>query len=442
VLYSNIESFKSFTSRVLQVIIEDRMTSSNLPDVAHAQRHIAARKPGRIQLIIILGALSAFGPLSTDMYLPSLPSLGHDFSTGAAQAQLTLSTCFLGLAIGQIIAGPLSDALGRYRPLLVGLAAFTLTSFLCTIAPSIYMLFLLRFVLGLGGAAGIVIARAIVRDLYEGTELARFFSLLLLVNGLAPILAPVSGGALLRFTSWRGIFVVLTIIGILLFLAAALGLKETLPSEGRQSRGIGSTLKTFRQLLTTRTFVGYALSCGLGYAAMFAYISGSSFVLQGIYGLSPQLFSVAFAVNALGIMLAGQINGRLVGRVSPKRLLAVGLSISATGGVLLLLVAFSRIGLVGVLPALFLVVASVGIIGPNATSLALAGLPSVAGSASALLGVLQFSLGALVSPLVGAFGVGTALPMAAVIAILGISALITFVVLGKEPYQNETSSLR
>jgi DHA1 family bicyclomycin/chloramphenicol resistance-like MFS transporter len=282
---------------------------------------------------------------------------------------------------------------------------------------------------GCAGAAGIVIARAIVRDLHSGEALARFFSLLMLVNGLAPILAPLFGGLLLRFTSWRGVFIVLAIIGTLLLLAATIGLRETLPPGSRQSGGIGATLTTFRQLLTNRSFVGYALSAGLAIAAMFAYIAGSPFVLQDIYGLSPQLFSVLFGMNALGLMVAGQVNGRLVGRVSPARLLIAGLVAIATGGVALLLVVIGSIGLVGVLPSLFIVVASLGFVLPNATTLALSGHPRTAGSASALLGVLQFAIGAATAPLVGVFGTGTALPMAVVMATLSISALGAFVLL-------------
>src|SRR6266487_2534179 len=384
----------------------------------------------RVQFVFILGALTAFGPLSIDMYLPALPSLSRDFGTGASQVQLTLSACLLGLALGQTIAGPISDALGRRRPLLVGLTAYALVSLLCVVAPSVFVLVGLRFVQGCAGAAGIVIARAIVRDLHSGEALARFFSLLMLVNGLAPILAPLFGGLLLRFTSWRGVFIVLAVIGALLLLASATGLGETLPPERRQSGGIRATIMTFRQLLASRSFVGYALSCGLAFAAMFAYISGSPFVLQDIYGLSPQSFSVMFGVNALGLMTAGQINGRLVGRVPLKRLLAGGLTATATGGVALLAVVITGgIGLVGILPSLFLVVSSLGFVLPNATALALSGHPRSAGSASALLGVLQFAIGAAAAPLVGAFGARTALPMSVVIATLGCSALLAFMLL-------------
>src|SRR5579859_1348812 len=405
------------------------MTIEQIADDLQPIASLPTRSPRRVQLVFILGALSAFGPLSIDMYLPALPALSHDFGTGAAEVQLTLSASLLGLAVGQAITGPISDALGRRRPLLVGLAAYALASLLCVFAPSVAVLVVLRFVQGFAGAAGIVIARAVVRDLHSGVAAARFFSLLMLVNGLAPILAPLVGGLLLRFTSWRGVFIVLTIVGTLMLLAVATGLGETLPKESRQLGGIRSTMTTFGQLLTSRAFVGYALSCGLALGAMFAYISGSPFVLEGIYGLSPQWFSVMFGVNALGIMLAGQINGRLVGRVSPARLLVAGLVASAAGGVALLMVVTLGGGLIGILPSLFVVVASLGFVMPNATTLAMSGRPNTAGSASALLGVLHFSIGAAAAPVVGAFGTATALPMATVIAALGVSALAVFALL-------------
>src|SRR2546421_4089724 len=388
------------------------------------------QSPRRVQLVFILAAFSAFGPLSIDMYLPALPSLSRDFGTGASQTQLTLSACLLGLALGQTIAGPISDALGRRRPLLLGVAAYALTSLLCVVAPSVFALAALRFVQGCAGAAGIVMARAIVRDLYSGVAAARFFSLLMLVNVLAPILAPILGGLLLRFISLRVVFIVLAVTGTLLLLAAATGLGETLPPERRQSGGVRATIKTFRQLLANRSFVGYAFSCGLAFAAMFAYISGSPFVLQDIYGLSPQLFSVMFAVNALGLVAASQVNGRLVGRVPLTRLLVAGLTATAIGGVALFsVVIIGGIGLLGILPSLFVVVSSLGFVLPNDTTLALSGHPRSAGSASALLGVLQYAIGATVAPLVGISGTRTALPMSVVMAPLGVSALVAFVLL-------------
>jgi MFS transporter, DHA1 family, multidrug resistance protein len=385
----------------------------------------------RVRLVVILGALSAFGPLSIDMYLPALPSLSRDLQASASDAQLTLSACLLGLALGQVIAGPMSDSLGRRRPLVIGLAAYILASLLCAIAPSIYLLIGMRFVQGAAGAAGIVIARAAVRDLYSGIAVVRFFSVLTLVSGIAPIAAPIIGGLILQVASWRGVFLVLAVLVSLMLLAALTGLQETLPPARRQAGELRTTLRIFRRLLADRLFVGYALSCGLSFAAMFAYISGSPFVIQNVYGLSPQVFSFIFGTNALGIAVLGQINGRLVGRVSPRRLLASALVAVAIGSTALLVAVLLNTGLIGILPALFLVVASQGMVLPNATALALADYPSTAGSASALLGTLQFSIGAAIAPLVGVAGATTALPMAAVIATLGVSALITFSLLAR-----------
>lgn len=387
-----------------------------------------ARSPDRpLGLIVIIGALSAFGPLSIDMYLPGLPALTEDLGGAAWQVQLTLSACLLGLAGGQVLAGPLSDSLGRRRPLLVGLLAYALASALCALAPSVPALIILRLLQGLAGAAGIVIARAIVRDRYRGDDVARFFALTMMISGLAPILAPVFGGALLNITSWRGVFMVLAVIGLILLAASALGLGESLPPASRRAGGLRHTLAAFRGLLGDRRFVGYAVSSGLAFSAMFAYISGSPFVLQEIYGVSPQGFSLIFAANAVGIVAASQVSGRLVGRVHPRRLMALGMGLSLAGALLLIAAVLSGAGLAVVLPAFFVAVASIGLIGPNATALALADLPQdVLGSASGLMGVLQFIIGAGISPLVSAFGVSSALPLAITMALMSTSALAVF----------------
>lgn len=391
------------------------------------------KPPGRIRLITILGALSAFAPLSIDMYLPALPILSQDFNASPSQVQLTLSACLLGLAAGQVFAGPVSDVMGRRRPLLIGIAAYTLASLLCVIAPSVGILIALRFVQGAAGAAGIVIARAIVRDLHSGVAVARFFSLLMIVSGLAPILAPIIGAQVLHFTSWHGVFVILAAIGLALLVAVGFGLSETLPPESRQAGSLRITVATFRKLLGNRAFLGFALGCGLAFSAMFAYISGSPYVLQGIYGASPQLFSLIFGLNAFGLMIAGQINGRLVGRIPPLKLLTGGLIVQAFGAVALFLIIAGGIGLSGILPALFVVVASLGFVMPNATALALSGHPRTAGSASALLGVMQYITGATAAPLVGIAGEMTALPMGIVIAVASLSALTIFLLLGRNP---------
>ena len=378
-------------------------------------------------MFVLLGGLTAFGPLSIDMYLPALPAIGRDLAASESVIQLTLTACLVGLALGQILAGPLSDRLGRRRPLLIGVAAYVLASLLCATAPVAPVLVGFRLVQGLAGAAGIVIARAIVRDLYVGSAAARYFSRLVLIMGLAPILAPVIGAQVLRFTSWHGIFLTLALVAALLWLAAAVGLPETLPAARRSDGGLRGTLAIFRALLADARFIGYALSGGLAFGAMFAYISGSPFVLQGIYHVSPQTFSLIFGTNALGFVIASQVNGSLVGWVPPARLLVAGLITAATAGIVLLLVVLvGGLGLVAVLPPLFFLVSSVGFIVPNATALALSRRPNAAGTGSALLGVIQSGVGAIGAPLVGVAGISSALPMAGVIAISGSGAILAF----------------
>jgi DHA1 family bicyclomycin/chloramphenicol resistance-like MFS transporter len=393
----------------------------------------APRLAGRAQVVLILGALSAFGPLSIDMYLPGLPELGRGLDAPAWAVQLTLTACLAGLALGQIVAGPLSDRFGRRGPLLVGVGAYAVASLLCAIAPSVAVLVVLRLAQGIAGAAGIVIARAIVRDMHSGVAAARFFSLLMLVNGLAPILAPVIGGQVLTVTSWRGVFLVLTVVGALLFLAAATGLRETLPPEKRHPGGVTETVRTFGRLLADRAFIGHALACGLAFGAMFAYISGSPFVLQDIYGASPQLFSVMFAGNAIGLVAASQVNRALLQRFEPSAILRAALSVQALAALLLLGVVAADSGVWPLVALLFVVVASLGFVFPNATALALADHPRVAGSASGLLGVLQFIVGAATAPLVGVGGTDTALPMALTIAVLAVGGVLAGTVLASRP---------
>ncbi|TWF96167.1 Bcr/CflA family multidrug efflux MFS transporter [Saccharopolyspora dendranthemae] len=393
----------------------------------------------RLKYALILGGMSAFGPLSMDMYLPALPAISGELHAGPSQVQLSLMACTIGLALGQLVMGPLSDAHGRRRPMLIGVVVFALASLACALAPSAYALAALRFVQGFGGAAGIVIARAVVRDLFSGVALAKFFSLLMLVNGVVPVLAPVLGGQLLRFTSWRGVFVTLCAIGAALLIAAVLALPETLPREYRRPGNLPQTLRTFGVLLRDRLFVGFALSASLAFAAMFAYISGSSFVLQNVHHLSPQMFSVVFGVNSIGIVTMGQVNGLLVGKVDSRRLLAIGLGCNALGGISVAVSTVLGLGLVPLLAALFVTVASIGLVFPNATALALSGHRETAGSASALLGVLQFMIGGLVSPLVGIAGSNTAVPMGVVMGALSVSAVVVFAVLARRRVEPEVT---
>ncbi|AFM40165.1 drug resistance transporter, Bcr/CflA subfamily [Desulfosporosinus acidiphilus SJ4] len=390
----------------------------------------------RLWTAFILGALSAFGPLSIDMYLPSLPILTRDLHTSTSLAQFSLTACLLGLAFGQLVSGSQSDVRGRRIPLLIGLAGYTVSSLLCAVSPSIWTLILLRFIQGFAGSAGIAISRAVVRDLYSGSEMTRFFALLMLINGVGPIVAPIIGGQLLEFTSWRGVFLVLTVVGIIMLLAVFFSLPETLPSEHRSEAGLMNILLTFRGLMGDRVFMGYALPQGLVMAAMFAYISGSPFVIQDIFGASPQLFSLFFAINGLGIIIAGQITGRLASRIAGTKLFSTGLILAALGGLCLLTTILLRAGLTAILIPLFLVVSSVGIVTTAGSSLAMENYGHSAGSASALLGLFSFVIGAVVAPLVGLGGGNTAVPMGSVIAVAEVGAILCYIVL-REKRQNQ-----
>ncbi|RJX39703.1 Bcr/CflA family efflux MFS transporter [Paenibacillus pinisoli] len=385
----------------------------------------------RLWIALILGALSGIGPLSIDMYLPALPALAGELGASASVAQLSLTACLLGIALGQLIVGPISDVIGRRRPLLIGIAVYAVVSLLCVISPNIWTFIALRFVQGLAGAAGIVIARASVRDLYSGVELTKFFALLMLINGAAPILAPMIGAEILNFTSWRGVFAVLSVSGLLMMAAIYFGLKETLPAERRQSGGLGNTLRIFGRLAGDRVFMGYAMTQGFMMAAMFAYISGSSFVLQEIYNVTPRTYSYIFGLNGIGIIIASQIAGRLAGKVEARKLLISGLAMAACGSVLLLATAFMKLELPVIIAGFFLVVSSLGITSATTTSLALQDQGQNAGSASALLGMLSFIFGGLAAPLVGLGGEGTAVPLAIVISSLVLAAFICYVLLTK-----------
>ncbi|SEK29468.1 multidrug effflux MFS transporter [Paenibacillus sp. OK003] len=390
---------------------------------------LSTNSTSRVRMALILGTLSAFGPLSLDMYLPALPTLADEFQSSTSYAQLSLTACMVGLAAGQLLAGPLSDVRGRRMPLIAGLILYTIASILCLVSPTMGSFVVLRFIQGAAGAAGIVISRAVVRDVYSGPELTRFFSLLMLINGVAPIAAPIIGGQLLAYTSWRGVFILLSIIGILTLVAVVVGLGETLPAERRSSGGLKQTLVTFRKIAGDRLFMGYALTQGFVSAGMFAYISGSPFVLQKIYGISPQMFSICFAINGLGIILASQIAGRLAGKVSETRLLIAGLITAALGGTSLLIAILAGGNLISVLIPLFLVVSSVGLVNTASFSLAMANQEKSAGSASALIGVMTFLFGGIVAPLVGLGGEGTAVPMGIVIACADLGALLIYVVM-------------
>ncbi len=394
--------------------------------VAPAAVPQAPNNRGGTWLVVTLGALSAFGPLCMDMYLPSLPELAVSLSSTASAAQLSLSACIIGLGLGQLVIGPFSDRLGRRGPLLTGLLLFILTSAMCAITTSMTLLIVLRLLQGGAGAAGIVLCRAIVADRFTGKAAAAYFSAIATINGLAPILAPVLGAQILRVGTWRTVFWVLTGIGAGLLVLTVFLVRESLPTERRSAAGLSGTFRAFRALLADRVYLGYALAGAMVSAAMFGYISASPFLLQDGFGLSPQLFSLCFAGNAVGIVGMSQLGRVLLRRTNSVVLLRWGVWQCAVGAALLAVVLLVGTGLPLVLGSLFIMVSSVGFAQPHSSVLAMDLHRSIAGSASALLGAFQFAFGAVTARLVG-FGDktgGTALAFTAVgaagIALLGL----------------------
>ncbi|MFI7386710.1 multidrug effflux MFS transporter [Streptomyces sp. NPDC049813] len=407
----------------------------------------AAVRTGAL-VTLVLGGLTAVPPLSMDMYLPALPEVTGALHTSAATAQLTLTACLTGMALGQLVVGPMSDKWGRRRPLMAGLLVYVVATAICALAPNAALLVAFRLLQGLAGAAGIVIARAVVRDLYDGVAMARFFSTLMLISGVAPIVAPLIGGQVLRVTDWRGVFVVLTVVGIALTAIVGRFLPETLPPARRHSGGTVEALRTMRSLLADRVFTGYMVAGGFAFAALFAYISASPFVIQEIYGASPQTFSLLFGLNSVGLIAVGQLNGKvLVGRVSLDKVLGAGLTLIVLSAAFLLLVATGafgdpeRLGIVPVAAGLFVLMASMGLATPNTNALALLRTPHAAGSASALLGTSSFLIGAVASPLVGIAGEHTAVPMALVQLACGLAAALAFLALCR-PWQHAARTTR
>ncbi|QIM17373.1 multidrug effflux MFS transporter [Leucobacter insecticola] len=368
---------------------------------------------GLLRITLVLGALEAFGPLSMDLYMPQLPQLARTLDTTDALAQATMSVCMIGLGLGQLIAGPLSDRFGRKRPLVIGVVLFALLSAVCAMALSIEILIAARFLQGLAGSAGMVISMAVARDLFQGVELSRMLSLLTLVTSLTPIIAPIIGGQLALIMDWRGIFFVLAGIGLVLVLVAQFGLRETLV-DGRHS---GSVLRTtgshISVIMRDPLFVALVVAACLGGVAFFSYLSMSSFVLQGEFGLTPQIFSLVFAFNALAQLGGAQLSRLLVPRLGTVRMYLAGQIAGAVAGVALLLSTLLSASPLLIIVLLALYLGSAGIGGPNGTTLALGGHGSRAGTASALFGMAMFTAGALTAPLVSAFAGTSALTMAA-----------------------------
>ena len=403
-----------------------------MPDQLVALRVMAGRwavapKPLRGRRILATcGSLSLLGGLSVDMYLPALPKVSTSLHAPASLVELTLTACLVGFAVGQLIVGPLTDRWGRRRPLIAGIAGFVVFSLACTLSPSVFALCAFRLAQGLCGAAGVVMARTIVRDLYDGDEVARIFSTLLLITAAAPLLAPQLGAEVLRVTSWRGIFVVQMLMGAILFTVAVFLVDETLPEERRHSGGLREAARHAADILRDPQFVGHFLAGVLAFGAIYSYIGGSSFVLQNVYGLSPQRYGLVYGTNALGVVIGSQINVRLIPRFGSTRLLTFGLSAMALVGLGLLLVLTTRWGgLAVVLPLLFCLLTSLGFVSPNAMALAVRNHADSAGTAIAIQGSAQFAIGGLVAPLVGIGGQHDATPMAVAIAVMATGAVAT-----------------
>jgi DHA1 family bicyclomycin/chloramphenicol resistance-like MFS transporter len=359
----------------------------------------------RLVLVLTLGALVAIGPLSIDMYLPALPSITRDLMTTESTVQLTVSGTVLGLALGQLIVGPLSDTVGRRIPLIVGTLVHVVASLCCLFAPTVELLIAARILQGLGASAGMVLAIAVVRDLYVDRAAATLLSQLILVMGVSPVLAPTFGSALLRWTQWRGVFVALAVLGVIIAVAAMFALPETLPTSRRQPLRVGLTIRTYGRLFTDRSFVGLVIVAGLAMAGLFAFVAGGSFVFQLQYGLNQQQFGLMFGVSALWLIAATQVNARLMRWFEPAQVLVVASVCAAAATAVLLLMAVTGAGgLFAIAVPLWLVLFFAGLVMPNAPTVALNAHGDNAGTAASLLGAVQFGVGAIVSPLVGVLG--------------------------------------
>jgi DHA1 family bicyclomycin/chloramphenicol resistance-like MFS transporter len=379
------------------------------------------------ELIVLLGALTAFAPVSIDMYLPALPTIGLAFKAAAGQVQLSLAAFFLGLAVGQAFYGPISDRFGRKQPLYAGLVLFAIASAGCALSTSIDMLIVLRFFQALGACSGQVIARAVVRDLFEPRESARVFSLLLLVMGVSPILAPLVGGQILQWFEWRVVFWVITALAVFGLAGVILRVPETHREENKRSLNLGKVLGVYYELVTDRTFIGYAVTGALAMAGLYTYIVATPFVFIELFHVPSNRFGIFFGINAIGLIAASQVNVRLIRRFDTDMIIRKVLVVEvATGFLLLAGTVAGVIGLPGTAVLLFVYIASVGCLFPNTTALAMAAHGNKAGSASALVGTLQFTLAAIAASAVGAANNGTALPMAAVIAACAAAAFLFY----------------
>ncbi len=380
----------------------------------------------RLVYILVLGALTALGPFTIDLYLPAFPDIEADLGVSTAAIQLTLTATTLGFAVGQLLVGPWSDRVGRRLPLIIATTVHVVASLGVFIAPGIEWLLVFRMLQGAGAAAGGVVAMAIVRDLFGGLPLVRMLSRLSLVNGLAPILAPVIGSQLLLLSPWRGIFLFLAVYGVLVVFAAIFFIVETLPPARRVDLGHSTARQRYHALFTDRVFVGVAVIAGMTFSGLFAYLSSSSFLFQDVYGLDPQEFGLLFAVNSIGVVAGVQASAFLARFIGPQWILAGALTLMVLAAGTIVLLDSLDVGIVGILVPLWFFILACGFSFPCTQVLALANHGSEAGTAASLLGALNFGLAGLISPIVGLFGIDNAIPMGSV---MGITAIVSVIVL-------------
>lgn len=391
--------------------------------------------PSVVRLALLLGLFSTLGPFTIDMYLPAFPEIVKQFGSTASLVQFSLTACLLGLGIGQLVMGSLSDVHGRRNPLLISMAFYVLSSLACAFSPNIGLLIAFRFIQGFAASAGIVISRAIARDLYSGTELTKFFSLLVLVGNLGPLAAPVAGSGILSFSSWIGVFISLAVLGTYLFAMTKISLRETLPLDRRSPMNFKHQLSNYGLLLRDRQFLGYMLAQGIMIAGVFAYVSGTPFIYQNIYGVSPTGFALLFGTNGISLIIGSQLVGRMSHRISEQAFLLFGLGLALLASITVLLVAIVHGPLFSLVIPLFFFVAAIGITSTAAFPLAMEGQANMAGSAAALLGVVPFILGAVVAPLVGIAGEETAVPLGVIILISSTAAMLAYFTLGRSGQQ-------
>lgn len=419
-------------------IAGDRAESPHTTRATTAGELYTARE--RRRLILALGALIALGPFSIDMYLPALPKIALDLHTSESAIQLTLTGTLLGLGFGQLLVGPLSDAVGRRKPLIIGSIVHVVASLLCLVAPNVVLLDIARVLQGFGASAGAVLAVAVARDLFNGRAAATLLSRLMLLLGVSPVLAPTIGGELLRWTHWRGVFAVLALLGLLTMILTALTLPETLPADRRQPLELRSTLRTYGGLLSNPTFMGLVVVAGLAMTGVFGYVSGASFVFQQQYGMTQQQFGLFFGLSAIWLIGATQLNARLLRRFEPHQVLVVaGVLATVCGCALFASAATGFGGLPGLVGPLWAVLFFSGLMMPNAPAVALSQHGESAGTSAALLGAMQFSIGAIASPMVGVLG-NNAPAMAGVMASGVLLATIVLLTVAR-PWRMETSQV-